>query len=96
MIRRSDYIAAIDVQQASNAMGVAHSLYEVMCRIEGGTRTKAAHPVVKLFVAKLADLAGLQYEWPTLVWDHVYQVARDPNGKPDDVIGNASEVQVQP
>ena len=59
---------AIDVQSACNGSGVAHSLARVFvalreCGVDNaGDRN--SHDAVKLFVAKLADLAGLDYAYP--------------------------------
>ena len=61
------YAEAIAVQDACNPSGVAHSLIEVFrqVRAEGGdTDAQRSDPAVRLFVAKLADLCGLDYTWP--------------------------------
>jgi hypothetical protein len=67
MVKANRYAEALAVQDACNLSGVAHSLIE-MCsviRAEGGDSDAIRHdPAVRLFVAKLADLAGLDYTWP--------------------------------
>lgn len=58
---------ALRVQDASNLSGVALSLVDLcmaMNRNGLGTQAVADHPATRLFVAKLADLAGLDYHWP--------------------------------
>ena len=64
---RNRYREAIDVQDACNPSGVALSLHKMCCVVsrEGnGTDGVRRDPAVRLFVAKLADLCGLEYDWP--------------------------------
>jgi hypothetical protein len=64
---RNRYQDALDVQNACNPSGVAHSLHEICCEVSregGGTDAVRRDPAVRLFVAKLADLCGLDYTWP--------------------------------
>ena len=61
---------ALLVQNASNGTGVCNSLLGLMkfLRDSGeanGTAEINKHPLVRLFIAKLADLAGMQYIYPT-------------------------------
>lgn len=58
--------AALDVQNACNTSGVVHTFVQAMSallveanRIGGGTYWANQHPIAKLFVFKLADLAGM-------------------------------------
>jgi len=64
---RNIYKEALDVQMACNPSGVTHSLYEVLTvHLQGAdTAAKRSDPAVVLFVAKLADLVGLDYQWPS-------------------------------
>lgn len=58
---------ALSVQNACNPSGVAYSLWKCCCavsRYHAGTDAVRTDPAVKLFVAKLADLVGLDYQWP--------------------------------
>ncbi len=57
---------ALQIQDACNLSGVVHSMAEVMesvCdvahRLGNGTAWKNRHPVIVLFAAKVAHLAGL-------------------------------------
>lgn len=65
---RNPYQLALDVQTACNLSGVVHSLAEALPIIRdevrasgGGTDEINRHPVVVLFVDKLADLAGVPH-----------------------------------
>lgn len=58
---------ALSVQNASNPSGVAHSFADLCVAMhKAGLSTSAIcdHPATQLFVAKLADLTGLNYHWP--------------------------------
>lgn len=62
---------ALQIQNACNLGGLAHSFPEVMdaigCLPDGsgnGTDRKNRHPITRLWIAKMSDLSGLQYEWP--------------------------------
>lgn len=58
---------ALSVQNASNISGVAHSLADLCVAMHAaGLSTTAIcdHPATQLFVAKLADLSGVNYFWP--------------------------------
>ena len=69
---RSIYRDAILVQSACNLSGVAHSLVEAcqyLREIGGDSRTIERDPAIVLFVAKLADLAGLDYHYPQVSED---------------------------
>ncbi len=74
---------ALDVQDACNLSGVVFSFAEAMnavCeeqqRIGQGTKWKNEHPVVYLFVSKLADLNGYHIgEAYSEMSDQVKQIA---------------------
>ena len=60
---------SLQVQDACNGMGVANSLVQLMRYLQDSKQTYGTddinrHPLVKLFVAKLADLAGLECTYP--------------------------------
>lgn len=58
---------ALRVQNACNPSGVAHSFAELCVAMhKAGLSTSAIcdHPATQLFVAKLADLSGLNYHYP--------------------------------
>lgn len=58
---------ALDVQNACNISGVAHSLAELCRELHGdgvAIRQLPDAPEVRLFVAKLADLCGLLCSYP--------------------------------
>jgi hypothetical protein len=58
---------ALLVQNACNACGVAGSLFEICKQVLHETHSTDAvrrDPAVRLFVAKLADMCGLEYTWP--------------------------------
>ena len=64
-----DYQDALDVQNACNLSGVAHSLFEVCRRLRasGVTDTSAVntHPIVRMYASKIGDLTGSwSGEWP--------------------------------
>lgn len=65
---RSIYRDALLLQNACNLSGVAITLTEVCDHLRTtGSDTPGimADPAVKLIVAKLADLCGLDYVWPS-------------------------------
>lgn len=58
---------ALDIQDASNPSGVAHTIADtftnmVNCGLD--TVTLQTDPAMKIMVAKLADLMGLDYRYP--------------------------------
>ena len=58
---------ALDVQSACNVSGVAHSLADLCSEVLQETRSTGAlrsDPAIRLYVAKLADLCGLEYAYP--------------------------------
>jgi hypothetical protein len=56
---------ALAVQDACNPSGVCRSLFEIFSTTDWpDTDSKRRDPAVILFVAKLADLVGLEYTWP--------------------------------
>lgn len=58
---------SIFVQSACNAAGVAHSLARLMVflgSVLDDTSKRNGHFLVQLFVAKLADLAAMEYTYP--------------------------------
>lgn len=58
---------ALQVQNASNSSGIAHSLQKIfteMCDYDIPTRSRNTHPAVKLFINKLADLSGMVCDYP--------------------------------
>ena len=65
------YQDALDVQDASNLSGVAHSLSEHLTKSiwpevrasGGGTDQVNRHPAVVLFVSKLCHLAGMEQDF---------------------------------
>jgi len=70
MLIKQDWINAIEVQNACNLSGVALSFAQVMCHINEeaqacgqGTDWKNRHPIVRLWVDKLADLAGMRMDF---------------------------------
>ena len=70
---------ALAVQDASNPSGVSHSLHELCCDMhQAGLSTSAIcdHPAVQLFVAKLADISGLNYHWPAKAEDEANAIIR--------------------
>ena len=72
------YQDAIDVQDACNPSGVALSLHNLCCSLsrEGlGTDDIRRHPAVILFTAKLADLMGLDYQWPDVTYQNCKALA---------------------
>lgn len=55
---------ALRVQNASNLSGVAHSFAEMLSAMVAAgldTEARANHPATRLYVCKIADLAGLNY-----------------------------------
>ena len=55
----------LDVQGACNLSGVAHSFVEIMLFLGNlGIAYRETHPIAKLWVDKMASLAGIQsFEW---------------------------------
>ena len=74
---------AIAVQDACNLSGVAISfgkmVPELRTLINGDTDTTNHHPIVKLWIFKLADLAGLELECNDYsdVWEQVRKIAEE-------------------
>jgi hypothetical protein len=73
---------AIACQDACNLSGVAHSLIDALDAIretaeyrEGGTRVLNQHPIVTLYLAKLADLNRMDYSWPIQAWEECKRLA---------------------
>ena len=66
MVETNMYQEALDVQNASNLSGVAHSLANITSKVwaevreTGGTEDVNKHPVIILFLDKMNQLAGLQ------------------------------------
>jgi hypothetical protein len=65
MLTKRDYQDAIDVQDACNLSGVVHSFDKIVSRIWDEAREKGLgtdyvnrHPIVVMFVSKLASLSG--------------------------------------
>lgn len=59
---------ALQVQNASNISGVAHSMAEVcsaLVQCGYSTRAVAEHPAIALFANKIADMTGQTVEWPS-------------------------------
>lgn len=58
---------AILVQDACNSGGVAHLLRETLSTLSThygmGTDEKNRHPIVRIIIAKLADLAGMEVNY---------------------------------
>ena len=72
---------AIEVQDACNLSGVVHAFGRIQSEmVAQGMRTdeRNQHPVTRMFVAKMADLAGIEYTFPSK--DYVYCIA---NADPD-------------
>lgn len=70
---------ALAVQDASNPSGVSRSLHELCCDMHKagiGTSAICDHPAIQLFVAKLADLSGLNYHWPAKAEAEATQIIR--------------------
>lgn len=77
-LTKDDYRKAIIAQDAVNASGLVHSLSEVMSRIREepnctGTDYVNKHPIVVLYINKLASLNGA---CDTLVFADAYTVCR--------------------
>ncbi len=74
------YKEALDVQDACNSSGVIHSLSRAMEEIwkearekNLGTEYVNQHPVVKMFLTKLCDLAKMDSEFPSKAYDECYE-----------------------
>jgi hypothetical protein len=70
---------ALAVQDASNLSGVAHSFADLCVAMhQAGLSTSAIcdHPASVLFVAKAADMAGLNYHWPAKAEDEANAIIR--------------------
>jgi hypothetical protein len=62
-LTKADWQSAIDVQDACNLSGVVHSLVDILSSIRSekdfsGTAYVNRHPIVVLYVNKLASLTG--------------------------------------
>ena len=74
---------ALEVQGACNGVGVANSLIQLMeyLRESGttrGTDENNSHPLVQLFVAKLADLALVDCVYPADAHMRARDIADEP------------------
>lgn len=70
---------ATEIQNACNLSGVAHALSRAITKIHGiygdrGTDFINHHPIVQLYVAKLADLCGIDYTWPRAADEEIYNI----------------------
>jgi hypothetical protein len=88
---------SLGVQNACNGMGVANSLVQLMgyLRDNGiteGTTENNTHPLVQLFVAKLADLACLDYKYPA----EAHMLAREIADAPYRKESRHGELEVRP
>lgn len=77
---RNRFSDAILVQDACNPSGVALDLHRICCEVSketGSTDAVRRDQAVILFVAKLADLCGLEYTWPSATYDECSQRAKE-------------------
>ena len=60
------YAQALNVQSAVNLGAVLRSLLHLWDHPEmpSDWKSRAQHPIVRMFVAKLADMCGLEYTYP--------------------------------
>jgi hypothetical protein len=69
---------SLDAQNAPNGCALARSMHEAMCdlnKICNGTNEVNRHPITKMWLYKLADLAGIDYEYDMAVDDTVNKLA---------------------
>lgn len=67
MVHKNRYAEALALQDACNPSGVARTLVEIIDDVkQNGADTAMVRydPAVQLTIAKLADLCGLDYNWP--------------------------------
>lgn len=68
-------VRALQIQDACNPSGVAHSLAETIVELKtlgvGSTEDICNHPVVKLMAHKMADLCGMS-TWDQGTYDSAY------------------------
>lgn len=76
MITKQMWQQALDVQDASNLSGVAHSFDKIIDEVWAearelgkGTDDVNTHPLVRLWGDKLAHLAGLQQSFGEAMYD---------------------------
>jgi hypothetical protein len=64
MLTLRDYQNAVQVQDACNISGVVRSLSDTLSRMsEMDTESKTCHPIVNMYLCKLASLQGQIYDW---------------------------------
>jgi hypothetical protein len=71
---------AMMIQDACNGSGVAQGFARAMLALgehTNGTAERNRHPVVQLWIAKLADLAGMEYTWPADAWVECERLERE-------------------
>jgi hypothetical protein len=70
---------SLDAQNAPNGCVLARSMHEAMCDLNPhcpeGTTQINRHPITKMWLYKLADLAGIDYEYDMAVDDTVNKLA---------------------
>lgn len=88
---------ALQVQDACNGTAVANSLFQLMQYLRDSGQARSTgdinqHPLVQLFVAKLADLARLDYKYPAEAHMFARNIADTPYRKEH----NRGEFEVRP
>jgi len=73
---------ALAVQDACNLTGVVHAFSRSVTRLRRaipgeGTRTYNTHPIVRVWISKLADLAGINHDVDFTSWDKVHAMKGD-------------------
>lgn len=76
--------AALDVQDACNLSGVAIAFAEVMrticAYVDSGTEARNRHPIVRVWLDKMNQLAGIQCLSHGVTmddWNHVARIAKE-------------------
>jgi hypothetical protein len=80
---------AIDIQDACNLSGVLRTFDSVVSdviwpearRLGQGTDYVNRHPIVRVFLAKLADLNGLEYSWSAEAFTEVESIASEAHSQ---------------
>jgi hypothetical protein len=69
---------SLDAQNAPNGCALARSMHEAMCDLNkqcGGTTEVNRHPITKMWIYKLADLAGIDFQYDMAIDDTVKKLA---------------------
>ena len=70
---------SLDLQDAVNGSGVTNTLYQWLCspvaRQLESTKHRNRHPITRMILYKLADLANIEYEFDGVVYDQVKALA---------------------